>query len=185
MGKSNPDLIGAAVVIPLLQSAVTASGAALLTLAICVQLDAVKPFAYALLAGAVIFVVAWLGLMDRWYRVLEGGAPHPARKFRVELAAGKSLQFFDLPASHEQLTALARAVMGGATLNELSFSGYGRPFTRAEFRVLRDELVRRGLAEWRSFGAPSQGVQLTASGRGIMRHFASPAFKPGHGLEKY
>jgi len=185
MGKSNPDLIGAAVVIPLLQSAVTASGAALLTLAICVQLDAVKPFAYALLAGAVIFVMSWLSLTDRFYKTLERDTHPPTRRFRVELAAGRSLQFFDLPADETQLIALANGVLHGATLNELSFTGYGRPFTRAEFRVLRDELVRRGMAEWRS-ASPAQGVQLTRTGLAVFRYLAaSPTFKPGHVLEKY
>ena len=167
--RKTDDLISAAVVIPLLQSGITAAGAGLLTIASSVLLDAAHPFTYGFLAGAAIFVVAWLGLMDRWYRILEVDTHPPTRHFRVELAVGQSLQYFDLPASPEQLTTLARAVLSGATLNELSFSSI---FTRSEWRQLRDELIRRNLAEWRSFGAPSQGAQLTRTGLAVFRYLA-------------
>jgi hypothetical protein len=183
MGKSNPDLIGAAVVIPLLQSGITAGSAALLTIAGSILLGADQPLAYGFLASAIVFVVAWLGLMDRWYRLMGFESnPPPSRPFRVELAVGRSTLIYSLPASQEQLTALARAVLSGATLNELSFSSI---FTRSEWRRLRDELIRRGLAEWRS-ASPAQGVQLTRTGLAVFRYLAaSPTFKPGHVLEKY
>jgi len=180
--KKTDELVAGAVLIPLLQSGITAGGAALLTLAICMQMDATKPFAYALLAGAVIFVVAWLGLMDRWYRLMGFESnPPPSRPFRVELAVGRSTLIYSLPASQEQLTTLARAVLSGATLNELSFSSI---FTRSEWRQLRDELIRRNLAAWRNPGAPAQGVVLTRTGEAVMRYLAdtSPTLKPGHGV---
>jgi hypothetical protein len=174
MSRNNPDeLVAGAVVIPLLQSAITAIGAGLLTIAGCVLLGADRPLTYGCATGALIFVVAWLGLMDRWYRLVGFESnPPPSRPFRVELAVGRSTLIYSLPASQEQLTALSRAILSGASLNELSFSGPGAIFTRAGWRQLRDELIRRNLLAWRNPSAPGQGCVVTAQGLAVFRYLA-------------
>jgi hypothetical protein len=173
--KQGPGLIVAAVIIPLLQAAVSGCAFGIIAFAGCLLIGEGQAGAVALFLGGLAFMAAWLILVDRFYDEI---FPYRMRKnqprtFRLEIAAdqGRSLQIIDLPATSRQLNSLARGILNGSTLNESSWSGFGRPFTRAQFRQLRDELVRRGLAEWRS-SAPSQGVQLTASGRAIMRKFA-------------
>jgi hypothetical protein len=172
MSRNNPDeLVAGAVVIPLLQSAITAIGAGLLTIAGCILLGANRPLTYGCAAGALIFVVAWLGLMDRWYRLMGFESnPPPTHHFRLELASGSTLQIFNLPASQEQLTALARAVLAGASLNELSFSGPGAIFTRSGWRKLRDELLRRNLLAYRNPQTPQLGCVVTRTGEAVFRY---------------
>lgn len=103
----------------------------------------------------------------------------PARKMtqevlRVELKHDKSrTQLLELPATAEQLTALGRGVLGGASLAENTWTGSGGQFTRAEFGRLRNELIRRGLAGWNSPGTPARGWTLTPAGRAAFRYFAT------------
>jgi len=80
--------------------------------------------------------------------------------------------WLDLPGGPEQLEQLARGLASGRTLSESEWSGRGRLYTRAEFRELRGELLERGLAVWRSPGAPTQGVELSAVGRQVMSRIA-------------
>lgn len=50
-------------------------------------------------------------------------------------------------------------------MNDITPSPGGRPFTRAEFRALVGEMLRRNLAAWNNPKTPARGVTLTPQGR--------------------
>jgi hypothetical protein len=81
-------------------------------------------------------------------------------------------RYLDLPGSADELAELARGVLSGRTLSEAEWTGAGRPYSRAEFRELRSQLIERGLASWRNERAPSQGVELTRVGEHVFRRLA-------------
>jgi len=134
-------------------------------------------------AGGVILVVlavfmrrVWQG----WFQVetvRPATRPEPAqRRDRVEVEVSepgeKRMSFLDLPGSAEQLAQLASGVLAGKPFSEGTWSGGARPYTRAEFRQLRGDLLERGLLTWRNDSAPAQGVELTAPGRAVFRKIA-------------
>ena len=82
-------------------------------------------------------------------------------------------QFLDLPAEPGQLITLADGLVNGLSLSEGSWTGSGAPFSRSQFRTLRDALIYSGLARWKDERYRAQGVILSPAGRAVMRRFAS------------
>jgi len=186
-------IIGA-VIIPTCQAVITGCSLGAVTFSLGLIMAVPRPDQASLLVASCTSAVTWIALLKRWLQVAysENVTQRYTARVRVEVSGngGRSLQFIDLPANEQQLLALANGVLSGATLSEGAWSGSGRPFTRAEFRALRDELIRRNLATWRNPEAPAQGVELTLPGKAIMRRFASmaepsPTLKPGQGLDEY
>jgi hypothetical protein len=142
----------------------------------------------ALVTAAAGALLAWASGVIAWrreaYREPEPiyRAPEPAQEVspvRVELAQdnGRKLNLIDLPATVEQLTALADGLLTGASLSESTWTGAHGPFTRAEFSQLRAEMIKRKLAAWNNPGTPARGAALTPSGRAVMRTFASESVR--------
>jgi hypothetical protein len=182
--------IESAVTIPFLQAAISAILAGIAAGVITALLG----WQWWKIAGAVTAVVAlysWLSFRSRWAYVAEKvlgididqdgyiGSPPPEAlpPVRVELLQneGRQADFIDLPATPDQLQALADGLQTGRQFALTSFAGQGKPFTRPEFEQLRAELIRRGLAAWRNQNHPGQGCELTKSGRAVMRRFCSEA----------
>jgi hypothetical protein len=69
-----------------------------------------------------------------------------------------------------RLLAWAEAVAGGASLSVNQWTGAHRAFSRSEYESLLSELARAGLAVK---GQGSQGWQLTAAGRAVIRRLAA------------
>jgi hypothetical protein len=92
---------------------------------------------------------------------------------RVEISEpdARRMAFLNLPGTPEQLTTLARGLLLGRPFSEAEWSGGGRPYTRAEFRELRAQLIERGVCRWRD-GGPSQGVEMTRAGVAVMERIA-------------
>lgn len=139
----------------------------------------------ALVTGAAGALLVWASGVLAWRRDVYGveepyhPTPSPAlqvQNVRVELAqetdGARRLNLIDLPASADQLAALAHGLLTGASLSESTWTGGRGLFTRAEFSQLRAELLRRKLAAWNSPGTPARGASLTPSGRAVMRQFA-------------
>jgi hypothetical protein len=84
----------------------------------------------------------------------------------------------DLPATAEQLEALARGLLAGASLSEAQWTGGNGVFTRSQFSQLRAELIKRGLAAWNNSHTTARGAALTPAGRAIMRTFAGESVRP-------
>lgn len=174
-------------ILPLAQAGVSGFLAALIVGMGAALAGHAAPFSLAALAGGLAAGAVWLSGLSAWRRLAyaieeftgddDGGAtgePFAPAVVRVELTEEKGrMKFIDLPASVEQLGALAGGLLSGATFAESTWTGTGQPFTRAEFASLRAELIKRGLAAWASPGTPARGVGLTAAGRAVMRQFAS------------
>lgn len=184
----NESEIGVGCFLPAAQAVITGIFAGLLARALAQwgNLDAGQTWTLALAAGAGAALLVWLTGLMAWRRAafqvdelpgfepdtdLQTGAIEPVR---VEIARENGLDLIDLPASREQITALAQGLLEpGATLAESRWTGSTGVFTRAEFASLRAELIRRGLAVWNSPRTPARGATLTAPGRAVMRRFAS------------
>lgn len=173
--------------------AVIAAGTGLaLALAVGVIL-AVIGNPHSIKAGVVTWVMvqalAWLYLLTRWGRLVDAFTvpvyddanyydepePEPAQVVRVEVSEddGRHVGIAELPFTHGQLRTLAAGLLSGSTFSEASWSGTGHPFTRSEFRTIRDVFLARGWARWNREGAPGQGVKLSPAGLAVIRHFAS------------
>ena len=83
-----------------------------------------------------------------------------------------------LPATLEQMQALAAGLLAGDPFSERTWTGSGRPFSVDGFRALRSELIKRGLLAVASPKDPRQGFILTAVGRQTMRAFISDPPNP-------
>jgi len=96
---------------------------------------------------------------------------YPREPLRIELIedTGRKVTFIDLPGTDEQLAELANGLLQGAPFSEGQWTGAGRPFSRAEFLALRDEMLDRGLITWNNINAHAQGMQLTRPGSAVMR----------------
>jgi uncharacterized membrane protein YeaQ/YmgE (transglycosylase-associated protein family) len=173
--------------LPLAQSGVTGAliGLAILALVLVNQGPMVTAWLAAMLAGSVGAVLVWLLSLVQWRRVVYAPMPlpeavyevEPLEPIRVEVKDERSgaSRFAFLPATPEQLQALARGLLDGATFAESYWTGSGQPFTRAEFSSLRAELLKRGLLAWNNPAAPARGASLTPAGRAVMRHAAGEA----------
>jgi hypothetical protein len=66
---------------------------------------------------------------------------------------------------------------GGRSLAEVSWTGRGNPFSKAEYSRLLSALEEAGLIEWVNPSAPAQGRQLTGTGRATLSAWANVAKK--------
>lgn len=178
-----------AVVIPLFQSVLLGlfSGVAAGALASMLELTHAPELAWCIASLAALF--CWIRLVSDWIRLrrleLIGfqepeliSAPEPDPEIitapvRIELKSERSLQLIDLPISQEKIVTFASSIIAGAPISESSWTGAGALFSKREFHMLRDELIKRGMLAWRNTGAPACGLSLTRTGAATMRYFAS------------
>lgn len=99
--------------------------------------------------------------------------PEP-QTVRVEISEdqGRHVEFIDLPARPEQLKSLATGLQQGRTF---ALTAWSNQFTRPEFEMLRDEMVRRGLARWKNDKHHQLGADLTPAGRAVFKRLTSAA----------
>lgn len=172
--------------LPLAQAFVSGLIAFFLVLAGAILLKADRASAWALGAGALVAAMSWFshislwrGLVYRWEEIHQDIIDDRAitEPIHLELHSHdeKTIQFIDFPCQPDQLVALAKGLLSGATLSEASWTGSGNLFTRAQFVQLRNELVKRNLAAWNSPHSPARGATLTRPGVAAMRYFASLA----------
>jgi len=195
-----------AVLIPLFQAFVTGIFLGIMAgvLSVCVEYE--HPWRAMFLTWAGVQSFAWLALLVRWAGLVksletalnydidrdgvigEEDEEEEIQPVKIEVIQneGRHVQFADLPITEAQLVALAVGVIQGASFSEGQWTGKGAPFSRSEFRTVRDLFIRRGWLEWVNPSARSQGLELTAPGHAVMRHFASmvegpPALPGGNG----
>lgn len=77
--------------------------------------------------------------------------------------------YLELPGTPESLATMARGLLSGRPFSESEWTGARAPYSKAEFRSLRAQLLERGVVAWRDPDAPAQGCQLTAAGRAVFR----------------
>lgn len=178
--------IQVAVLIPLFQSITTGSAFGSVVLAAGELSGRSDALWIAAVVLAVTTAITWLILLRRWLDAASWGdgytyshtrTQEPVR-LELESEDGRHVAIIDLPASQEQLMALASGILSGASLSESTWCGSGAPFSRSEFAQLRAELIKRGLAAWSSPRTPARGIVLTKPGEAAMRYFASLADDP-------
>ena len=174
----------AAVTIPLAQAAVTGG----LTAAVVMSAAALTgaPALTGLAAGMAATLAEWMTLTRQWRALVWGvetisgcdvdgdghiGEPEPQEPARVDvwLHRPNGATRRALPVTREQLTAWASGIASGLSLSEPTWTGSGKPFSRAEYRGFRDALIRYGWAQWRDPNVPQQGWELTRAGQAVVR----------------
>lgn len=190
---------GVAVYIPLLQAGVSGilSGVAAGTLAGMLKF---YPFHVTGLAFVFVTLLVWVALQLRWSRLVieleqalgvdlnrNGVIDQPEQKqtVRLEVKTDNGWKFAELEGVDlVDLQDLARGVLAGQTFSESSWTGSGRPFSRAQFRRIRDTFVARNWLEWKNADAPAQGLQLTPQGKAVCRYLSSPTLLSEVGAER-
>jgi hypothetical protein len=138
------------------------------------------PLDYGLVAGFAVFGLAWLRGLAWWrglIRSIVAPIPEPSPELyrvetvRVELMQenGEAGAWLDLPIDRGRLVELCKGIEAGSTFSLASFGGRGKLLSRSEFEGLRDEFIKRGLARWVSPHAHNRGLELTGSGRALIR----------------
>lgn len=186
-----PDDFYRAVLIPAAQALITGVLAFCAGLAVCALGG--WPWYYAAIGAGLVSLLAWLRFWGWWSLVIldvltpdrvqliddpEPQAEPQTVKVIIQEHQGQDTQIIDLPATGDQLRALASGLDQGQSFNLGTWAGPGAPFTRSEFEQLRAELLRRGLLRCNTPGTPQRGYALTLPGVHVMRRLANPPTPP-------
>lgn len=81
--------------------------------------------------------------------------------------------YIDLEVQETKLILLSREItVENKSFTMASFGGRGKLFSRREFEMLRDNLIRGRILTWRNPDAHTQGVDVTYPGRAFFRYYA-------------
>ena len=121
-----------------------------------------------------LFFVRWgLGLIEKvTQRDINGdgvvGEPkYPEMKVEVKREGGQQLSFFGLPFP-DRAFRFVRATLNGQSNAERSWRGEDLLLTESEYDLLRDTLIKNGLAQWKNPEHHTLGWDYTEEGRGIL-----------------
>lgn len=172
--------------VPLVQAVVTGFSLACAVGVYCWLLKVPDCWKYAVGTFAGVQACAWLFLLAKWLRLVEpverflnrdidgDGVVGEPQTIRIELKHNeRRTQFIDLPFA-DRLPDFSRAVLSGTSISESAWTGSNALFSKREFFTLRDELLKSGVIRWRNEGAPAQGLELTPSGKAVVRYLANP-----------
>lgn len=137
-------------------------------------------------AAAVCLVVWWITIPQQrsspGSRVYSSPVPETTK---VEIVAAdpagvyKSGVWADFPVDKGVLVGAARYYAKTRQFSH-AISGPGKPLTRNQFEAIRDEMLVRGLAYWRSPGSHNQGVALTRAGNAFLMRLAQQGAAQAH-----
>lgn len=183
----------AGAILPLLQSVITGALVGLLALAVLLVLRARDAWIWALLIGLSVTTLVWAALQLHWYWLtriekmtgmdLNGDGmigQEPAREtshtVRVnveEIRQGHvRIVTARFPVDEWMMQDLAKGLLAGIPFAERHWTGRGKPFSLREFRLTRDEMLKRGLIRPVSEKSNLQGYELTKTGLAVMRQLA-------------
>lgn len=184
--SSKPDPV-VNIVIPAAQATLSGVllGAAIGSLATVAGWD--DPLSWGVIGMTTGTLAAWLiyrtELLDRL-----NPAPDPVVEYTTEttrinvILAGDTNYprgvYLEIGLPAEKIRAAATHYLKTQNLSMTSMAGSGRPLSRAEYCVLRDELLRRELAYWLNADSHSQGVALNVAGGRLMRRLAGEDDSP-------
>ena len=177
-------------VLPLLQSIGTGA-VSFLTLALLGWIwDWVHLWEIAVTAAALTTGLYWFLALARWNLVswLENvtkldingdgqiGKPKaaPVMKLRIsDVSNGRYSQTeTELPTDPERLTVFARAILGGRSFSERTWSGSGKLFSGPQYRKLIEVLKARGLIQQKG-DDERLGFELSAAGQATFEQIVS------------
>ena len=181
----------AGAVLPFLQASITGAILGSLALILAYTWRARDPWTWGGLVAVLAWAITWLQLQRHWFTLTNlekltgldldgngeiGNEPQRPAEIRIKLSeindGGHYHEtVYPLPATLEQMQALAEGLTQGLPFSERTWTGSGRPFSVNEFRALRSEMIKRGLLILASDKDPRQGYSLTKPGRACMRGF--------------
>lgn len=192
--------IQAGVVLPLLQAVITGGLGGIVLLVLSVKFRWRDAWLHALLFWLIVTALTWLYLQRHWLLMAFeritgadlnrdgriGGDLHEAATpvVRVKLDEIKENRHFqqhtyNIPATLDQMAELAKGVLEQEiAFSERSWAGSGKPFSSAEFRNLRSELIRRDLVVLANPKDSRLGYAFTAKGRAVLRGFLDESSPP-------
>jgi len=170
------------VLIPVLQAAITGIVSAAVVVSIYKLADKVTTFRLFCVVAFLVMAIAWMVMMQQWRGytfsmrqidtpVLYNMDTPDVTRIAVPRETGED--WIDLPIDKSRLMIISRKIQKDMRLSHALVAD--RTLTRAEYEALRDEMVRRGLAQWVNPRARNQGVVLTGAGRAMVRHYATTA----------
>jgi hypothetical protein len=174
------------VVMPLLQSLVTGALLALGVITLSLLFDWRNGWKAALALFGVMPFITWMYLQWRWLlltaekvmqRDLNGDGVierMEPRLVKVQVSHEKEnghlqIDLMNLPCTASQLEKLAEGLLNSLPFTEGAWCGSGKPFSVAEFRLLRSVMLARGLLRARSEKDQRQGYELTDEGKAVMQ----------------
>jgi hypothetical protein len=184
----------AAAVTPLLQSLITGIVVFVLVIVLALKWRWRDPWTWAAIAGVVAWAGMWMQLARHWFSltrleewtqtdinqdgIIGDRAKHEPEEVRVRISEVKNnghfqQHVFDLPGSPAQLRQLAEGLLDynrPFTHREWTV-GINAPFTDGQFRILRAEMIKRGLVAPASGKDARRGFVLSVVGRKIMTGF--------------
>jgi hypothetical protein len=186
--------VQAGVWLPFLQSTITGALAGVLLWILAIQFRWRDAWFHGLIFWLVIQVATWLYLQRHWIlmtfeRIAKIDVNHDGRigaapgaqdqeipEVRVRIEHIKQDGHYQqdvvrLPATLEQMHALAEGIKSGLPFTERNFTGSGRPFSINQFRALRSEMIRRGLLSLGDAKDARQGFQVTEEGKAVLDGF--------------
>lgn len=145
-------------------------------------LPKVPAWAVGVVAFSLVGLWSWRILLDDWrHKIygLEDTHQEPAQMdyhpepIRIELASdnGRSMSYIDLPVDVDRLQLLGSGLVEGESFTEARW--VGDAFSRREFVLLRDTMIRRGMAAWVSERDTARGVKITQKGMAIFRYVSN------------
>lgn len=196
----------AGAILPFLQSTMTGflSGMVAFLMLLKFRVMALDALFYGAMVWLVVQAVCWLVLQLHWFNLTKlekltgldlnrdgaiGEEPahetrHTVRVDIQEVAAGGHLRVttarFAVP--EWKMVELANGLMSGTPFSEKAWTGSNGVFSKNEFRVLRDEMLKRRLIRPASQKSASQGYVLTLSGIAAMRNLAGHSPTPSENV---
>lgn len=180
----------AGALLPLCQSLIPGVMVGVILLVIGYSLRWQHPWVVSLVIGSITVLGTWLNLAGHWKastrlgelplvnQVNDIAVMQPREIIRVQIEELdnnghiRNKTIYDLPASRDQLEALAHGVLQlGMSLSERNWAGAGKPFSIDRYRSLRLELERRGVIVLASGKDARLGYTMTRAGRAVFRQF--------------
>jgi hypothetical protein len=200
-GRQHLHTLTAGAWLPFLQSSLTGVITSTVVVVIAYALRARFPWSWGGALGVIAWALTWYQLQKHWFSLTaleqvtgldinrDGviGDPDQVPESRIihvrmdeTTKAGHFHQVrFDLPASSTQMQELAIGVLQeGRPFTHREWTGAGAPFSDAEFRALRNEMIRRELMAPASGKDARQGYVMTDAGRQVLESFLPDAPSP-------
>jgi len=169
--------------VPAVQSVITGLLVGIAAVAICFAADSPYTSKISLVCAIGAGCITWFILSFQYHKLLwdtetitnhdldgdgEIGQPTTTR-IEVDITDDKRKRtvILNLEISQDKLVTFAKGILAGKSTSESTW--VGKLFSPAEYNELRDELIARGLAEWRNRDVPQQGWKLTLAGMAVFR----------------